>query len=89
MSPRAKENAPPLECCREWMTLAVTQRSEWPWQVMHRFAHSRTTFSLATLAEIAKIPDECASGLIHSAEARKWIWTPQKDIWVGRLPRRR
>jgi hypothetical protein len=89
MTAAKKKARPPLDCCRQWTDVAATQREQWPWQVLHRFGHSRTAFSAETLAETARIPVEQALELVRNGELRKWIWTPQAGVWVGRLPSRR
>lgn len=89
MSPAKKKARPPLDCCRDWMQVAATDRDQWRWQVLHRFSHSRTAFSVETLAEYARVPVEQARDLIESGQSRKWLWTPQEGVWVGRLSSRR
>lgn len=91
-NPPKKAAAPPaepIECCRHWMRLSATEREQWPFQVLHHFGHSRTAFSVATLAETAKVSDERARDLAREGEAWKWIWETDRDIWVGMLTRRR
>jgi hypothetical protein len=89
MSPAKKPPKRKLECCRHWDALAASQRKEWRWQVLHQLAHTRTTFSLGTLADLARIGDGEAAEMIKDGELRKWIWTPQAGVWVGQLPTRR
>lgn len=87
--PAKKAERKPLECCRYWAEIPADLRAQWSWQVLHRFAHSRTTFSAETLARVGRVPAAQAAELVASGEARKWIWTPQTDLWVGRLASRR
>jgi hypothetical protein len=84
-----KAKQPPVECCAEWMGIAPSQRGLWPFQVIHRFSHSRTTFSVRTFAAIAVLDEPDAAQMIADAELRQWVWTPQAGVWVGRLSRRR
>ena len=78
-----------FKCCREWDHQPATVREDWAWVALHRFSHSRTTFTADTLAETANIPVERARGLIAEARMMRWIWPPADGIWVGRLPRGR
>jgi len=87
--PAKKAEKVPLECCRHWADIPAEMRAQWPWQVLHRFAHSRTTFSVGTLADLAVVPTAEAAELVASGAARKWIWTPQTDVWVGLLAKGR
>jgi hypothetical protein len=89
--PRAGEaKRAPVECCRDFMALSAEQRREWRWQALHQLAHSRTTFSPATFADIARLGPKYAGHLIDEAERMRWIWTPAEGVWVGRLtPKRR
>lgn len=89
MSPAAKQPPDPFDCCRNWMVLTATEREQWAWQVMHRFGHSRTTFSPETFAVFARIPVERTYEFLEAAVGWKWVWQPQKDIFVGRLSSRR
>jgi hypothetical protein len=84
-----RKGGPPIECCRWWMGIPKSQREQWGYQVIHRYSHSRTAFKPATLAEVARVTTGEAERLIADAELRKWLWTPQAGVWVGRLPTRR
>lgn len=76
-------------CCKAWMDLAATQREQWKFQALHQYGHSRTSFSVETFAFSARVPVPEAVQLIADAELRKWLWTPQEGVWVGRLTPRR
>lgn len=89
MSPRAARLGPPIICCRAWTDIPDTEREQWALQVLHQFSHSRTTFGLSTFAATARVLDKEAEQLIRDAEQRKWIWTPARGVWVGRLSTRR
>lgn len=96
MSPRKKTATPakrtpastpstPSPCCREWNEFPTSSRS-WGWQVIHRLAHSRTTFSEPTVAALAYLDTEQARALIADAVNFRWIaHTDQRGIYVGRL----
>jgi hypothetical protein len=82
---RAGSTRKRYECCREWDLFEPKDRAKWDWQVIHQFAHSRTTFTLATLQDRAHCDERRAADLIHLAQELKWIWTPAEGIWVGQL----
>lgn len=78
-----------VECCRPWAGLDAGRRAKWEWQVLHQFGHSRTTFTVATLADRARVEEARADELVKMAQFMKWIWTPAEGIWVGQLAARR
>ena len=87
---RAGATRTPVECCRDFMALSEDHRRQWRWQALHQFAHSRTSFSPQTLADITRLTVAEAEEIIGEAERMRWVWTPQQGIWVGRLaPKRR
>lgn len=88
-SKRSGQKRQPYECCRDWGLFDPNDRAKWEWQVVHHFAHSRTTFTLGTLADRARCDEERGADLIHQAEQLGWIWRPATGIWVGQLARRR
>jgi GR25 family glycosyltransferase involved in LPS biosynthesis len=76
---------PETACCKEWDAFPERNRT-WRWHVVHRFAHSRTTFSDNTLATTAWISTDEARQLITDAVNFRWITpTEQAGIYVGRL----
>jgi hypothetical protein len=79
-----------LECCRPWEDVPATDRLLWPWQVVHQLAHSRVAFTVARLADMARIPEAEAEVLVEQAHHRKWLFhSDVPTLWVGRLPARK
>lgn len=78
--------ADPNFCCIQWDRFPVASRS-WPWQLVHMFAHSRTTFSVATVAIKAASTTEQAREIVGQAAAWGWVARvpDQPTIYVGAL----
>lgn len=68
-----------------WERLALDLQAQWRWQVIHQCAHSRVTFSLPTLADMARIDEQEAADLVREARAMHWVRPHGQGIWVGML----
>lgn len=77
----------PTYCCPEWKAFPRADKN-WRSHVMHRFGHSRHTFTEDTVVMMAQVDSDTARQLIATAEADGWIELAlaQKSIYVGRLP---
>lgn len=81
-----KKPADPNACCPQWDAFPEASRT-WPWRVVHRFAHSRITFSADTVAVKANVNTDIARGVVREALNYGWIagYGPT-GIYVGKLP---
>lgn len=79
-----------LACCRQWEdAVTIEQRAEWPWQVVHEFSHSRIPFTVATLADRARISEDVATVLADEGLSMKWLHMLGERLYVGALQRKR
>jgi hypothetical protein len=79
-----------LACCRRWEDdVTEAQRREWPWQVVHEFGHSRIPFTVATLADRARVDEDVAGALADEALARDFLRMLGPGLYVGALQRKR
>jgi hypothetical protein len=98
---KPKRTKPKPECCDRWEAF-VADRAERKlgvhlvWRVVHRYAHSRLPFSLATLATAAHTTEANAGRVVEGAVDAEWIARVQPEwdgqlpapVWFGRLERR-
>lgn len=79
-----------LTCCRHWEDgVTPEQRAQWPWQVVHEFAHSRIPFTVGTLADRARTDEDVAAALADEAQAMGWLRMLGVGLYVGALQKKR
>lgn len=88
---KARKKAPGY-CCEKWQEQPETRRRAWPWQVAHQWAHSRTSFTAATLADRAGVELPEAEEIIKIGNDWKWyqqVPTPGTvTVYAGNLTKR-
>lgn len=92
MAARKNPPKPPGYCCTKWQEQPAARRSSMVWVLLHRWAHSRTSFSVEGYAERAGIELKEAEENIRIANDWKWFQRvpdpSNRTLYAGQLTRR-
>ncbi|HKO83928.1 MAG TPA: hypothetical protein VJ140_05055 [Actinomycetota bacterium] len=82
----------PCPCTAKWEDIDREPYQGFPWLLLHQWAHSRTAFSVETLANRASVELKVATSMVETALEWKWLQrvaTPGVTTYAGNLTRRR